>query len=246
MNKFFTSNRPITNVFKNANSNSEVVTQLIYGDQFSIKKETKNWFKIKISHDGYQGFIKKRNYQNYVKPTHKISVISAKIYKKPNTFQHVSELTFGSKIKINKKGKKFSKYENRWVENKNFKPIKYVNTNIFNKIKIFENTKYKWGGKSFKGIDCSALVQVFFNFNNKYCPRDAKDQIRFFKKNISLKNLKKNDIIFWKGHVAVSISKKKLLHAYGPSKKTLVMNIKHAIQLIDKTANLKVLKIKRI
>ena len=34
--------------------------------------------------------------------------------------------------------------------------------------------------KLLKGLDCSALVQLFFNFNNKYCPRDAKDQVRFF------------------------------------------------------------------
>ena len=47
---------------------------------------------------------------------------------------------------------------------------------------MFKNIKYKWGGKSFKGIDCSALIQVFLNFNNKFCPRDAKDQIKFFKK----------------------------------------------------------------
>ena len=38
------------------------------------------------------------------------------------------------------------------------------------------------GGKSFKGIDCSALIQIFLNFNNKFCPRDAKDQVKFFKK----------------------------------------------------------------
>ena len=47
---------------------------------------------------------------------------------------------------------------------------------------IFNNIRYKWGGKSFKGIDCSALVQLFLNFNKKYCPRDAKDQIKFSKK----------------------------------------------------------------
>ena len=64
-------------------------------------------------------------------------------------------------------------------------------------------------GKSFKGVDCSALIQVFLNFNNKFCPRDAKDQEKFFKKNIKLKNIKKDDIIYWKGHVAIALSKKK-------------------------------------
>ena len=40
-------------------------------------------------------------------------------------------------------------------------------------------------------------LNIFFlNFNNKYCPRDAKDQVKYFKKDIKLKSIKKNDIIF--------------------------------------------------
>ena len=111
---------------------------------------------------------------------------------------------------------------------------------------MFKDIKYKWGGKSFKGIDCSALVQVCINFNNKFCPRDAKNQVRFFKKNIRLKNIKKDDLIYWKGHVAVALSRNKLIHAYGPLKKTIVMNIDKTIKKIKKTANLKVIGIKRV
>ena len=123
------------------------------------------------------------------------------------------------------------------------KPISFP----FKKIKIFKNIKYKWGGKSFKGIDCSALIQVFLNFNNKFCPRDAKDQIKFFKKNIQLSpKIKKNDIIFWRGHVALALSNKKLIHAYGPMKKTVVMGIDQTIKRIRKTAKLKVIGIRRL
>ena len=114
------------------------------------------------------------------------------------------------------------------------------------KIYIFKNVKYKWGGKSFKGIDCSALIQVCLNFNNIYCPRDAKDQIKYFKKNIKLDKIKKNDIIYWKGHVALALSSKKLIHAYGPEKKTLIMSINQTIKRIHKSANLKVTGIKRL
>ena len=70
--------------------------------------------------------------------------------------------------------------------------------------------KYKWGGKHYSGVDCSGLIQLFLNFNNKFCPRDAKDQMKYFKKKIKLKNVKKNDLIFWKGHVAVITSKNRL------------------------------------
>ena len=102
------------------------------------------------------------------------------------------------------------------------------------------------GRKSFKGIDCSALVQLFLNFNNKFCPRDAKDQVKYFKNNIKFKNIKKNDIIYWKGHVAVALSNKKLIHAYGPMKKTLIMSISQTIKKIQDTAKLKVIGIKRL
>ena len=81
------------------------------------------------------------------------------------------------------------------------------------------------------------------NFNNKYCPRDTKDQVKFFKKAIRLSNIKKNNIIFWKGHVAVALSRKKVIHAYGPLKKTVIMDLQHTINRIMKTARLKVTKI---
>jgi hypothetical protein len=62
---------------------------------------------------------------------------------------------------------------------------------------------------------------------------------------VSLNNIKKNDLIFWKGHVALAISKDKLLHAYGPLKKVTIMPIKKTIDVIYKTANLKVIGIRR-
>ena len=82
--------------------------------------------------------------------------------------------------------------------------------------------------------------------NNKFCPRDTKDQIKYFKKKIEMKNIKKNDLIFWKGHVAIARSKHDLIHAYGPLKKTITAPIKKTIDRIYKTANLKVIGIRRI
>ena len=84
------------------------------------------------------------------------------------------------------------------------------------------------------------------NFNNKFCPRDTKDQIKYFKKKIKLHDIKKNDLIFWKGHVALALSKNKLIHVYGPYKKVVIMPIKKTIDRIYKTANLKVTGIRRI
>ena len=141
---------------------------------------------------------------------------------------------------------KFLKFAKGWISKNDVKPLSYKDKNPFKKITLFKNIKYKWGGKSFKGIDCSALVQIFLNFNNKFCPRDAKDQVKYFKKTIKIENIKKNNIIYWKGHVAVALSKKKLIHAYGPMKKTVTMDINQTIKRIKQTAKLNVIGIKKI
>ncbi len=235
------------NVYKKPNLKSEVVTQLLYGDEFSIIKKTKSWLKIKNKLDNYKGFIKNRSFPLNQIYTHKIYKLSADLYVKPNLENKIKKkLSFGSKIKIVKEKNKFCKFDNLWIKKKDLKKINYKAKDTFNNINKFINTRYKWGGKHFTGVDCSGLIQLFINFNNRYCPRDAKDQVKYFKKKIELKNVKKNDLIFWKGHVAVVISKKNLIHAYGPFKKTVKMPIKRTVKRIYKTAKLKVIGIRRI
>ena len=246
MNSYFTNFFTSVNLYKKPSIKSEVVTQMIYGDSFLVTKKIRKWLKIKIKEDGYKGYIKNKNFPNFLKPTHKVNILKSKVYKFPNKKNKINELSFGSKIKVLDNRAKFFKFSKGWISKNDVKPISFKEKNPFKKIFIFKDVKYKWGGKSFKGIDCSALIQIFLNFNNKFCPRDAKDQVRYFKKNIKLKKIKKNDIIYWKGHVALALSNKKLIHAYGPMKKTVVMGINQTIKRIEKTAKLKVIGIKRL
>ena len=235
------------NVYKKKNLRSGIVTQLIYGDRFKIIKKEEKWLKIKNQEDSYKGFIKKNNFPLNEKSTHKVSVLKANLYSKPNIrYKIKKKLSFGSKIKVLRKKDNFYKFDNFWIIKKDLKNISYKSKDIFKDVKKFINIKYKWGGKHFSGVDCSGLVQLFINFNNRFCPRDTKDQVRYFKRKIKIKKIKKNDLIFWKGHVAIAISKNNLIHAYGPLKKTIVMPIKKTIDRIYKTANLKVAGIRRI
>ena len=238
-------NLSVINVYNKKNTKSKVVTQLLYGDTFKKLKKNGSWIKIKNDSDNYKGFIKKKLFSTKQKNTHKVYNLSAKLYSKPNTIIK-KKLSFGSKIRVSQKKNNFYKFDNLWIKKKDLKKINYKTKDVFKNIKKFINTKYKWGGKHYSGIDCSALIQLFINFNNKFCPRDTKDQIKYFKKKIELNKIRKNDLIFWKGHVAVAISKLNLIHAYGPEKKTLIMPIKKTIDRIYKTANLKVVAIRRI
>ena len=234
----------ILNVYKHRSLKSSLSTQLLYGEKFKIIKKFGKFLKIKTAYDNYFGYIKNKKFKENVTPTHKISNLSATLYSKPNKkFKLKNKISFGSLVKITRKTKNFLNFDKYWINKKDVLSIKKTNL-LFSKIKIFKNVKYKWGGNSFKGIDCSALVQIFYKFNNKFCPRDTKDQVKYFKKNVKLSKIKKNNLIFWKGHVAICLSNIDLIHAYGPRKKVIVMNIKKTIDEIEKKSNLKVKFIK--
>ena len=241
------SSNSAINVHKKNNIKSEVVTQLLYGDTFKKLKKKGVWIKIRNNKDNYKGFIKNKNFKSNQKNTHKICNLFAALYSKPHSkYKIKNKLSFESKIKVLEKKGDFYKFDHLWIKKRDLKKINVITKDPFHNIKKFVNVKYKWGGKHFSGIDCSGLIQLFFNYNNKFCPRDTKDQEKYFKRRIKLKNIKKNDMIFWKSHVAIALSKNKLIHAYGPMKKVVTMNIKETIKRIDKTANLRVTSIRRI
>ena len=238
-NNFF--NKPIENINLRPSSNSEVTSQIIYGEKFKILSRNKGWIKIKTEYDNYTGFIKRYKFLKKFKPTNKIYKLKSRIFKnKGNKFLQTKKfLYFGSRICVIKKRKNFFEFEkNKWVKISDTKKIDHFEKSLIKILKLFLNIKYLWGGKSSEGIDCSALIQIFFYYNRIFFPRDSKDQLKYCRKKVNEKIFKKN-IIFWKGHVAYCLNKKNLIHAYGPKKKVVIMDIKQTISKILKDTKLK-------
>tara|TARA_B110001452_G_scaffold93543_1_gene77228 strand:+ start:809 stop:1570 length:762 start_codon:yes stop_codon:yes gene_type:complete len=249
-NNFFFKNT-FTNIYEKSSKKSPISSQILYGEKFKIISKNKNWLKIKTSFDSYVGYINNINYINKFKPTHKVCKLKASIFTKSknrNFNKTKYYLTFASKITLlNNYKKKFLEYEeNKWIRKSDIKRINHVEKNYLKILKLFLKTKYVWGGKTFQGVDCSAILQLFFYYNNKFYPRDTKDQIKYSPKEIKRKIFNKGDIIFWKGHVAICADSKNLIHAYGPEKKVLIMPITKTINRIERTAKLKVKKISSI
>ena len=229
------------NIYEQPSINSKISSQIIYGEKFKVLRKIKSFLKIRTSYDRYTGYIKNKNFIKKFKPTHKVKTLNTRIYKSNNF------LPFSSEIEIIKKKKNYVMFEkNKWIKQKDITHINKKEKNFSKIFKSYLNCKYKWGGKTHQGIDCSALIQLFYKFNKRFFPRDTIDQIRYKKGNRSKKRFKIGDIIYWKGHVAACISSKKLIHAYGPEKKVIIMPINETIKRIERTANLKVKKICKI
>ena len=218
-NNFF--NQSVANIHLKPSKDSDVSSQILYGEKFKVLLKKKNWIKIKTSFDNYVGFIRDNKFYKNFKPTNKIYKLKSKIYKKVNDkFLPTNNfLYFASGISVKKKNKNFLEFgKNKWIKSSDTKKIDHYETNFTKILKLFLNSKYLWGGRTSKGIDCSALIQIYFYYNRLFFPRDSKDQIRFCKKKVN-KKFSKGDIIFWKGHVGMCLNQSKFIHAYGPKKK---------------------------
>ena len=189
-NSFF-CNKPYINLYEFGSLRSKISSQLLYGEKFKVLGKKKKFLKIKTHYDNYIGYAKLSKFTKDFKETNKVSALKSRIYTSPNNLKKSKTkkfLPFASKIQIIKKKNNFIMFaKNKWLSVKDIRSIKQKDKNIIKILKLFLNCKYKWGGKTFNGIDCSALIQLIYQFNNKFFPRDTVDQIKF-KKGTKKKN----------------------------------------------------------
>jgi len=100
----------------------------------------------------------------------------------------------------------------------------------------FLGTPYLWGGNSRAGVDCSGLVQLAYHACGLPCPADSDLQQSLGSELPKAAPLRRGDLLFWKGHVAMAVDAQTLIHANGHSMSVAYEGITACIaRILDQT-----------
>lgn len=215
-------------VRSDASDKSEQVTQLLFGDHYTVVElsENQKWIKIEICFDGYQGWIDRKQhymiseaYFNQINSSdYKIcmDLTSSILYKK----HHIS-IVMGSILPI--ATNELFKMEEQLAFNGESKSLSQKREYDFLKEMALKylNAPYQWGGRSPFGIDCSGFTQNVFRICGYSIPRDASQQVKIGSDVPSLEDSRAGDLAFFSGesgsitHVGIILEDNQIIHASG-------------------------------
>jgi len=206
------------------NDRAEIVTQLLFGEHYTVLEEKEKWVKIRMAFDNYEAWICRKQFTEIT--SQEFDELSL------NEFDLVRE--YIAEVNNSKKGKQLIPLGSTlpYLHNNQLKirtnSYKYkgeVSPKDFTKIKevalTYKNTPYLWGGKSPFGIDCSGFSQMVYKLCGIKLPRDAYQQAELGETVNFVTNAKTGDLAFFDNaeghitHVGIVFENDQIIHASG-------------------------------
>ena len=200
-----------------ANDTSEMVTQLLYGDNFEITETRPKWIKIRIAFDSYNGWIDEKqafkideltfqNLQN--KSTYSTDLIGLMT----TSSNQLMPVCIGSAVHSSEL------LSHHFDGSTN---AKYNKTQLVDTAMLYLNSPYLWGGKSPFGIDCSGFTQMVYKISLIHLHRDAYQQAKQGQALSFIEESEPGDLAFFDNeeghiiHVGIMMKDNYIIHAHG-------------------------------
>lgn len=215
-------------------------TELLFGERVRVLDRSEGWAWVKSDFDSYVGYMPETALDTAAAPTtHVVAVPRTFAYsgsdlKTPAAFA----LSMGSRLTISgeseTRGTRYLVLDGgQSVVAGHCLPVGAPASDDYVSIAArFLETPYLWGGRSGFGLDCSALVQLSMMMTGRTAPRDSDMQASSLGTPIERGDLRRGDLVFWKGHVAVMEDDKTILHANGHTMSVAREGLEAAIERI--------------
>nr|WP_319399249.1 C40 family peptidase [uncultured Carboxylicivirga sp.] len=207
---------------------SEMVSQILFGESYSIQERTEKWCRILLHTDKYEGWIDSKLVCKLSEKSVDLWQTSAKwcvpgpfikIVSEPDKTTHY--ISGGSLIHMNAADRSsFTIGTKEFYISSNYNIDKSVG-GITDVAYSFINVPYLWGGRNFFGMDCSGFVQVVYAIKGIQMPRDASKQVNIGSMVSFVEEAKAGDLAFFDNeegkiiHVGMCLGKGQIIHASG-------------------------------
>jgi cell wall-associated NlpC family hydrolase len=209
--------------------------QLLFGDRVLMLEDRDGVAFVQSQKDGYVGYVPRASLATDTSPTHWVKTLGTHLYPSPDfkQKQHAS-LSFGALVTVIDTTGRFAQCDTGdFVPHAHLSPISERPRDFVASAQLFLGTPYLWGGNSRDGIDCSGLVQGALLGSGHNCPADSDMQETIGSDIPQNSALKRGDLLFWKGHVAMVFDETRLIHANAHHMAVAFENIDDAIDRIQ-------------
>jgi hypothetical protein len=206
------------------NDKSEIVSQVLFGEHFQVLEQQKQWSRIKIHFDDYEGWVDSKQYQaisesNFNQLSDEPIVLNSDLIEyitgPSNLLMPIplgASVSFLTNDTINLSNFDFEGTKINGIKDKK---------NLLNTAFLYLNAPYLWGGKTPFGIDCSGFTQMVYKLNGYKLLRDASQQAVQGEALSFIEESEPGDLAFFDNdegniiHVGIIMENNYIIHASG-------------------------------
>ena len=190
--------------------------QVLMGERFLVLERHAGFGFVQAEKDGYCGYLPLTTLGEDRAATHWVAVPATHLYAGPDIKERdYAMLSQGARLTVATEHAWFFETDTgAFVPRRHLRAVGDWLNDPASVAESYLGTPYLWGGNSRSGIDCSGLVQAALLACGIPCPGDSDLQMARLGRKLSAGSAcQRGDLLFWKGHVAMAVDARRMIHA---------------------------------